>query len=36
MDDFLTKPITLEALTITLTYQRVRRDGAPGLASSAA
>jgi CheY-like chemotaxis protein len=24
MDDFLAKPITLEALTMTLAYQRVR------------
>jgi len=37
MDDFLTKPITLEALTMALAYQRVRGEaGAPGLATSAA
>jgi signal transduction histidine kinase/CheY-like chemotaxis protein len=37
MDDFLAKPITLEALTVCLAYQRVRlENGAASLATSAA
>ena len=37
MDDFLTKPLTLEALTVALADQRARCEaGAPALATSAA
>jgi signal transduction histidine kinase/DNA-binding response OmpR family regulator len=37
MDDFLAKPITLEALTVALAHQRVRcATGDPAVASSAA
>jgi hypothetical protein len=36
MDDFLAKPITLEALTMALAYQRVRCEAGAALVTSAA